>query len=240
MSADIWTSEWSMRTLLEHTVDILSNPDPELLPDNLYTIYKSWENTYHRKMEELQPQIVRNIREAEDKSRREKEQQARRSVQPSPRAESKDDGENPDNTAKHVDNKSQRATPQPSTHNSAAPSKHTTPRGDFKDEKDTKNTTHVDTIALSTPSSAMGEPTCSTPIPELSFEEKVAAETHRVSTSFIMDDLSNADIRNKILALSRIERMHLPIMLLYLIDRSKYNETVWAFMKAQKPRVEHK
>ena len=227
-----------MRTLLEHTVDILTNPDPELLPDNLYTIYKSWENAYHRKMQELHPQIVRNVSETEEKARREKEQLARQSVQPSPRAESKENDNTPHNTTgsdvKGVNINSQRPTPLHSTHNSAAPSKHNSPRGEFKDSKDIKDTKSEETKPISTPSSARGYP-----IPELSFEEKVAIQTRIVSASITMDDLSNADIRNKILALSRIERMHLPIMLFYLIDRSKYNETVWAFMKALRPCAEH-
>ena len=233
-----------MRTLLEHTVDILTNPDPELLPDNLYTIYKSWENAYHRRMQELHPQIVQNVREAEEKARKEKEQLARRSVQPTPRAESKENDDSLHNTTdvnvKGVHVLSQRATPLNSTHNSAAPSKHTSPRAEFTDSNDIKDTKSEETKALSTPSSARGDSNTTTPTPELSFEEKVAIETQRVSASISMDDLSNPDIRNKILALSRIERMHLPIMLLYLIDRSKYNETVWGFMKAQKPRAEHK
>lgn len=226
-----------MRTLLEHTVDILSNPDPELLPDNLYTIYKSWENTFHEKLHTLRPQIVRNVREAEEKARREREQQARRSVRPSPRAEAKE--HNNTNEEKDVMNPSKHGTPYHSTHPSAAPSKHTTPR----DETHFKDTLVADTKPPSIPSSARDSPmgdVVEPVITEVTFDEKVAAETHRVITSLSMDDISTPDTRKKILILSRIERMHLPIMLLYLVHREKYNETVCAFMKAQKPRNDHK
>ncbi|KAJ1430635.1 hypothetical protein B484DRAFT_418745, partial [Ochromonadaceae sp. CCMP2298] len=67
----VWTAEWSMKRLLEHTVQLLQCPDPDLLPDSLFDIYAAWgeqlRTLLDRQMHRLLQGVVRErlTREAE-------------------------------------------------------------------------------------------------------------------------------------------------------------------------------
>jgi hypothetical protein len=63
-------------------------------------------------------------------------------------------------------------------------------------------------------------------------EGDIAARVRRLEAGLSMDDLSDSLTRRRVLALSRIERMHLVTMLTYLVDPDKYTATVNAFMLA--------
>lgn len=59
----VWDATWTMHRMLTHTVDILSHPDPSLLPDNLFDLYSSWQQELGRKCRSYELQLIQEQEE---------------------------------------------------------------------------------------------------------------------------------------------------------------------------------
>ena len=59
----VWDATWTMHRMLTHTVDILSHPEPSLLPDNLFDLYSSWQQELGRKCRSYELDLIREQEE---------------------------------------------------------------------------------------------------------------------------------------------------------------------------------
>lgn len=59
----VWDATWTMHKMLTHTVDILSHPEPSLLPDNLFDLYSSWQEELGRKCRSYELDLIREQEE---------------------------------------------------------------------------------------------------------------------------------------------------------------------------------
>lgn len=59
----VWDATWTMHRMLTHTVDILSHPEPSLLPDNLFDLYSSWQQELGRKCRSHELDLIREQEE---------------------------------------------------------------------------------------------------------------------------------------------------------------------------------
>ena len=59
----VWDATWTMHKMLTHTVDILSHPEPSLLPDNLFDLYSSWQQELGRKCRSYELDLIREQEE---------------------------------------------------------------------------------------------------------------------------------------------------------------------------------
>lgn len=331
---EIWTAEWSMHKLLVHTVDVLTNPEPDLLPDTFYHIYKSWESKWETKCAEHKRELKYEIAQetlmeaaltataAEEQGAQDKTPtpsaptSARasllradskgtplpsrpgtssgtvagsgagagiaggisagsgpstpvgphRTVQQAPcaysrppsgvpvsgRADSKGGfggaaGAGPAGGAAtppthlHADSKAGSRRPSNAISDSKTGSARGTAadaKGDHKDDPKGENkdlpalaeATPVAPKKLIIPTAAEVE---NAELSEELWEEK----KHNLARTVSMDDLSDSVTRQCIVKLSRIERMHLGTMLLYLTDQQSYFKTVAAFMKTHAKSV---
>ena len=207
----VWSAEWTMRRLLAHTVDILQAPDPELLPGQLFEIYSAWESALvdaRKKLPALALQQLQKERAAECKAGDEKaEQQADAMSKPSPRPLSaRNQGGQVADCSPAAECKQQL---QELHAESKAGSKAST--GEGKEEKGgaPSGRDHCDSIP----------------------EDAIAQRALQLEHALTMDDLSDQATRKRVLALPRIERMHLATMLVFLLDRDKYHSTVRGIMQ---------
>jgi ubiquitin-protein ligase len=225
---EIWNSEWNMRKLLLHTVDVLLQPDPDMLTDKFHSIYTAWEAALRHTAPVLEAALrkeaaarVRNAVQARELARvnRDKRVQELQEL----RAEKKAAAAA---LAMQVANAPIggpfRATPlvPPSPALEAVPEPEAV---DPVAQAESAVSAAEQTVVRTAEEAAEAE--------RLATEEEVLAELRRRVGALSMDELSDEATRKRILALSRIEKMHLGTMLMHLVDLPKYNESIRTFMK---------
>jgi ubiquitin-protein ligase len=214
----LWSAEWSMHRLLAHVADILGRPDPQLLPDHLYDIYASWETRLQSVRPDLRKAAAQQLREERRADAKEAVAESSGAQQQSAKAEG---GGRSSKLPTPALSARADAKPDSGRQVSSRPVSGAQSGGDAESDKN---------------GSGLGDKkggTAEEPLLANDEQEAVAVAERalRLERALSMDALSDDATRRRVLALSRIERMHLATMLVHLLDPAQYHAAVAGFMR---------
>lgn len=252
----VWDATWTMHRMLTHTVDILSHPEPSLLPDNLFDLYSSWQQELGRKCRSYELDLIREqeelaalIYEVVDEdvlmeeiqglcsesyvevdveyAERLAAEEANRKAQPKrPSSNKRRDGGT--STVKDDDKSAVKDVDGKHELKTYAEDKHADGRDHGRDKKQSGKRSD-DKGKDSDDNDDTNDSSSSEPIliPRKLLDQK---RREYVLSLSIADLCELHSIKNRVQKLSRIEHMHLQTMFAYLVDAEKYFDTVRDFM----------
>ena len=258
----VWDATWTMHRMLTHTVDILSHPEPSLLPDNLFDLYSSWQQELGRKCRSYELDLIRQQEELvaliyevvdddvvmeeiqglcsesyveidlEYAERLAEEKADRKAQSKRPSSNKRRDG------VKDDDKSTVKAVDGKHEFKTYAEDKHADGRDHGRDEKQSEKKSDdkgKDSDDKDDTNDSSNNSSSSEPIliPRKLLDQK---RREYVLSLSVADLCELHSIKNRVQRLSRIEQMHLQTMFAYLVDAEKYFDTVRDFMMTEGER----
>lgn len=254
----VWDATWTMHRMLTHTVDILSHPEPSLLPDNLFDLYSSWQQELGRKCRSYeldliqeQEELVASIYEIVDDDvvmeeiqglcsesyvevdleyaeRLAAEKADHKAQSKRPSSNKRRDGGT--STVKDDDKSTVKAVDGKHELKTYSEDKYADGREHGRDEKQSRKKSD-DKGKDSDDNDDTNDSSSSSSEPILIPRKLLDQKRREYVLSLSVADLCELhSIKNRVHSLSRIEQMHLQTMFAYLVDAEKYFDTVRDFM----------
>jgi len=253
----VWDATWTMHKMLTHTVDILSHPEPSLLPDNLFDLYSSWQEELGRKCRSYELDLIREQEELvaliyevvdddvvmeeiqglcsesyvevdlEYAERLAAEKADRKTQTKRPSSNKRRDGGT--SAVKDDDKSTIKAVDGKHELKTYAEDKHADGRDHSRDQKQSEKKS--DDKGKDSDDNDDKNDSSSSSEPILIPRKLLDQKRREYVLSLSVADLCELhSIKNRIQRLSRIEQMHLQTMFAYLVDAEKYFDTVRDFM----------